>query len=219
MKFKSYDSFGVVEYNIGMIFAGLMALSFTIALTAASLLYRFESGADGSNINSAGDALWTIWMSMSTIGFGDHYPVTVGGRVIVGSMFAVGATLIGLNIGIASAWVTSKFDKSVQNRVLKLQSDTLIQKIDRLETFLNVDQTVYFGPDAHGIDETLKQKQFDVSQGKAIVTLGRDDGGRFIVATNTQTDSGRNKLKWISYLKFDDALDFYNDVAVELDAV
>lgn len=121
---------------------------------------------------------------MSTIGFGDHYPVTTGGRIVIGSMFVVGASLIGMNIGIANAWMYSKFDKSIQNRVLKTQGDASFQKLDRIEKFLGIDQTVVFSEEAHGIDQQIEQKMDTNGDMECIITFGKDDSGRYVVAIN-----------------------------------
>lgn len=45
-----------------------------------SLLLRWESGAPGSKINQVQDALWYLVATLTTVGYGDVYPVTYAGR-------------------------------------------------------------------------------------------------------------------------------------------
>jgi hypothetical protein len=46
------------------------------------LIFQIESRDPNGNIQSGEDAIWWALVTMSTVGFGDHYPVTEGGRLI-----------------------------------------------------------------------------------------------------------------------------------------
>ena len=41
-----------------------------------------ESGADQANIIHATDAIWWTYVTITTVGYGDRYPVTAAGRII-----------------------------------------------------------------------------------------------------------------------------------------
>lgn len=49
---------------------------------AGASIYYVEGAAEAANIRSAGDALWWGIVTITTVGYGDQYPVTPGGRVI-----------------------------------------------------------------------------------------------------------------------------------------
>jgi voltage-gated potassium channel len=67
----------------------------------------FEEKAKGSNIHDYPDALWWAIVTVTTVGYGDRYPVTSGGRVVAVILMLVG---IGL-IGVLTATVASVFIK------------------------------------------------------------------------------------------------------------
>ena len=53
----------------------------------------FEEDAPGANITTAGDALWWGYVTATTVGYGDQYPVTPGGRISGLIMLTVGVAL------------------------------------------------------------------------------------------------------------------------------
>jgi voltage-gated potassium channel len=71
-----------------VIFIGVTVLEFVGLLE----LY-FEEDAPGANITTAGDALWWGYVTATTVGYGDQYPVTTGGRISGLIMLTVGVAL------------------------------------------------------------------------------------------------------------------------------
>jgi voltage-gated potassium channel len=85
---------------------------FRVLLVAAGLLFLgawlvllFENHAPGSNIHSYPDALWWAVVTVTTVGYGDRFPVSAGGRSVAVVLMLVG---IGL-IGVLTATVASFF--------------------------------------------------------------------------------------------------------------
>ena len=53
-----------------------------LVLTVASVLVlQFESKSPNANITTGGDALWYAIVTITTVGYGDFYPVTAAGRI------------------------------------------------------------------------------------------------------------------------------------------
>lgn len=77
-----------------------------------SALYWAESGAEGANILSLMDAVWYSIVTLTTVGYGDFYPVTGLGKFL-GISFILGSLgLLGLLIGRA----TEHFTEIKENR-------------------------------------------------------------------------------------------------------
>lgn len=134
-KLKTYtvDEFGVKNYNsFYLLVIGLVVL-YAIIAGLAYPLYHYELAAENSNIRTYKDAFWTLQMSASTIGFGDFYPITAEGRIIVATMFYIG---IGL-VSFVGAQFVNKFigftDTNVKNRELRRQNKEILEHNKMLE--------------------------------------------------------------------------------------
>lgn len=64
-----------------------------------------EEGAPGSNIETAGEAIWWSIVTMSTVGYGDFVPVTQQGRLIGVFVILVGVALF----GVVTGFLANKF--------------------------------------------------------------------------------------------------------------
>lgn len=136
-KSHSIDEYGIKNYNsFYLLLITLFALYSLIGLFSIPL-YQAELSAENGNIKSYKDAFWTLQMSASTIGFGDFYPVTITGRIIVSLMFYIGVGMV----SFVGAQFLNKFvsfsDTNVKNRELRQQNDIIIAKNQALEEKLD----------------------------------------------------------------------------------
>nr|WP_017568942.1 potassium channel family protein [Nocardiopsis halotolerans] len=82
-----------------------------IMLVMASLsVLRVEQEAPGANITTLPDALWWSLVTVSTVGYGDFYPVTGAGRLIAVGLFVMGVGLLGVITGTLSSWLVERVD-------------------------------------------------------------------------------------------------------------
>ena len=67
-----------------------------LVLTVASVLVlQFESKSPDANITTGGDSLWYSIVTITTVGYGDFYPVTFWGRVTAMFIMFAGVGIIG----------------------------------------------------------------------------------------------------------------------------
>jgi voltage-gated potassium channel len=96
------------------LFRVLIAAAATLFL-GAWLVLLFEDHAKGSNIHSYPDALWWAIVTVTTVGYGDRYPVTSGGRAVAVVLMLAGIGLIGvLTATVASVFVKEHTDANRQ---------------------------------------------------------------------------------------------------------
>ena len=82
-----------------------MSVALILMLNAAVVVWEFESRAPGSNILTLGNALWWSVVTVTTVGYGDYTPVTLGGRLT-----AVALLLLGLvSLAVLTAQIASNF--------------------------------------------------------------------------------------------------------------
>ncbi|MGO9344125.1 MAG: ion channel [Acidimicrobiales bacterium] len=92
------------------LFRVLIAAAMTLFL-GAWLVLLFEERTKGSNIHSYPDALWWAIVTVTTVGYGDRFPVSAGGRAVAVVLMLLGIGLIGvLTATVASVFVKEHTD-------------------------------------------------------------------------------------------------------------
>jgi voltage-gated potassium channel len=64
-----------------------------------------------ANITTYFESLWWTVCTVSTVGYGDHYPITVEGRVIAVGLMIGGIGLLGFVTGSLASWFTDRFSE------------------------------------------------------------------------------------------------------------
>ncbi|HUQ58970.1 potassium channel family protein [Lentzea sp.] len=67
-----------------------------------------ERHAENASITTFGDALWWTMTTMSTVGYGDRYPVTGEGRLVAALLMVGGIALLGVITGTIASWLVEK---------------------------------------------------------------------------------------------------------------
>jgi voltage-gated potassium channel len=93
-------------------------MTIVVGLTAVLLLFiaalavlDAERGADGGDIHNIGDAAWWAIVTVSTVGYGDLFPVTVEGRVVAMTLMFAGVGMIGFITATVTSWVIEQLSK------------------------------------------------------------------------------------------------------------
>jgi voltage-gated potassium channel len=71
-------------------------LAVMLITTAGILVLELESNAPDANIRSGADAFWWAYSTVTTVAYGDHYPVTFLGRIVAMVLMTMGIGLFGV---------------------------------------------------------------------------------------------------------------------------
>ncbi|MEX1077588.1 MAG: potassium channel family protein [Homoserinimonas sp.] len=82
----------------------IIAVSLMLIVVAGLGILDVEQNADGSNITNIGDAFWWAFVTITTVGYGDYYPVTVAGRLIAVGLMIAGIALLGSVTATIASW-------------------------------------------------------------------------------------------------------------------
>ena len=78
-------------------------LSMLMILFSASAIYFLEHDAQPEKFSSITESIWWACISLATVGYGDVYPVTAGGKVFASIISLVGIAVVAIPTGIISA--------------------------------------------------------------------------------------------------------------------
>ena len=87
-------------------FLAATLLSLLLIMCCSIAILQFEVPA-GGNIVSAEDAMWWAVSTMTTVGYGDRYPISAEGRVVAVFLMAAGVGVFGTFSGLVASWFLS----------------------------------------------------------------------------------------------------------------
>ncbi len=95
----------------------LVILCSLFVYLAACGIYVFEKDAQPDKFGSIPDAMWWAIVSLTTIGYGDVYPETTGGKIFTALVALVGVGLIAIPSGLlASVLTEARVEEELQDK-------------------------------------------------------------------------------------------------------
>ncbi|QYN36183.1 ion transporter [Pseudonocardia sp. DSM 110487] len=89
--------------------AGTVAL---VGFVASIAVLDAERYAPDASITTFGDAVWWTMTTISTVGYGDRYPVTPEGRLVAVSLMVAGIALLGVVTASIASWFVENLRRS-----------------------------------------------------------------------------------------------------------
>jgi voltage-gated potassium channel len=113
-------------------FLASLLLCLLILISCSIAILQFEVPANG-NIATAEDAMWWAASTMTTVGYGDKYPITSEGRLVAVFLMAAGVGAFGVLSGLVASWFLSPAVRETDSDVEELK--TMIKQLQaQLET-------------------------------------------------------------------------------------
>jgi len=96
-------------------YAGFITLvsAMTVVSVASVLVLQTESRVSGANITTGGDAIWWAIVTITTVGYGDQYPITAFGRVVAVFVMFAGVGIIGALASILASILIPRPEEQV----------------------------------------------------------------------------------------------------------
>ena len=117
----------IVEHKFNYIFGTLVL----IILFLGSIATVFESGHPQANIKTLGDGIWWSLVSVTTVGYGDRYPVTLAGRTVGVILMTLGVTAFSLLTANIASFLVGEKDEEEKRRVHR-RLDEIEEKLDEI---------------------------------------------------------------------------------------
>lgn len=120
----------------------IFILSLQTILISGVLFYAIENGRN-NQIKNIFDGIWWAVVTLTTIGYGDVYPMTFGGRILAIILALVGIGLVALPTGI----LTSGFIRALRSekKIIHLaeefqeeekEQDELVERVQEIESVM-----------------------------------------------------------------------------------
>lgn len=113
-----------------------------IVVSSSLLILQVEDAAE-SNIKTASDALWWSISTLTTVGYGDRFPVTGEGRIIASLLMVFGLGVFSLVTASVASWMLSPQDEKENAKI-----EDLIAEIRSLKDMATRGR--FYGDDAAG---------------------------------------------------------------------
>ncbi|MBV9175788.1 MAG: ion transporter [Nitrososphaeraceae archaeon] len=97
----------ILQANIPYVVPAILIV--LIIIVGGTGVYLVEHGHQGANITRLGDAFWWAVVTITTVGYGDYYPVTLVGRLIAIFVMFSG---IGIVVSILGSLSQRRLDRA-----------------------------------------------------------------------------------------------------------
>ncbi len=128
---KEIAQFGLARRGQSALFA-VSLLSIIAVTTAAIAVLQFEAGSGGT-ITDPESALWWAFVTITTVGYGDFYHITQGGRAVGMVLMLIGVGLFATLSGFFASWILDESTEAESSEIerLRLEMERLRIAIER----------------------------------------------------------------------------------------
>jgi voltage-gated potassium channel len=112
----------ILERRAESAFLAAALVSLLIIVFSAIGILHVENTPDG-NIKGPGDAVWWAVVTITTVGYGDRYPVTSEGRVLGAFLMVTGVGLFATLSGFVASWFLRPTHRQEASDIDKLREE------------------------------------------------------------------------------------------------
>ncbi|MEQ1750026.1 MAG: ion transporter [Prosthecobacter sp.] len=123
----------VLRHDPGRAVIAATLLTTTLLMITCSILILTVETAEKSNIKNGYDALWWSLTTITTVGYGDHFPVTAKGRLVGALLMGAGITLFATFTAFISAKIMNMHQKHERDEVDAIYDEVKNLRIEMRE--------------------------------------------------------------------------------------
>ncbi len=107
-------------------FLAASLVTIILVVTASIAILQFEDAPE-ANIKTPEDALWWSVVTITTVGYGDRYPISTEGRCLAAVLMVAGVGLFGALSGFVAAWFLKPETQAQESEL-----QTILSELTRL---------------------------------------------------------------------------------------
>ncbi|QQE10691.1 potassium channel family protein [Planctomycetota bacterium] len=118
---KTLTDFVLLRNAGNTFFAAFIASIFLIAFSSIAILSAEK--AETSNIHNAQEAIWWSITTITTVGYGDKFPVTMEGRLVAALLMIWGLGIFGTFTGFIATWFQESDEENQTKEIIELKHE------------------------------------------------------------------------------------------------
>ena len=112
--FSSLRTLGKIVHTRQSELAAVVSVLFLLLVMTSSMMFFAEHQAQPEEFGSIPSAMWWSIITLTTVGYGDVFPVTAAGRLLAGVIAIVGIGLFALPAGILGSGFMEELEKEAR---------------------------------------------------------------------------------------------------------
>lgn len=126
----------------GRLIVNVSGAAVLLVFSASVAILDAERGYPGASIKTFSDALWWSVVTLSTVGYGDLYPVSPLGRFLAAAVMVGGVALIGVVTATLASWIVERVAvrDEAEQAATRRQVNDLSEQIALLREALEMDR-------------------------------------------------------------------------------
>jgi voltage-gated potassium channel len=109
-------------------------LALVLVAFASIAVLHVEGGTSEANILTGDDALWWSITTLTTVGYGDRFPVSSEGRAIAMLLMAAGVGLFGTFSATLAAWFIDSSDEDSRDEIKRLTEEVRMLRLTVMQS-------------------------------------------------------------------------------------
>jgi len=108
----------------GRVVAYVLGAAVLLTYIGALAVLDAEQDVPGSNIRNFGDAIWWSAVTITTVGYGDHFPITLIGRLVAVGLMIGGIAVLGVVTAALASWLVEQVGNQTSKATHDAEADT-----------------------------------------------------------------------------------------------